>query len=71
MNKTAGSLTLSRAGLRAGNVAAAMAGEDREEEEQGAIRKVNMLSYLSYSFIGKKIPKHLMSNQLERYSHYI
>ena len=46
--KTAGSLTLNRAGLRAGNMAAAMAGEDREEEKQGAIRKVNMLSYLWY-----------------------
>lgn len=46
--KTAVSLTLSRAGLRAGNMAAVMAGEDREEEEQGAIRKVNMLSNLWY-----------------------
>ena len=52
-------------------MAAAMAGEDREEEEQGAIRKVNMLSYLWYYFIEKKIPKHLRSNQLERFTHYI
>ena len=46
--KTAGSLALNRAGLRAGITAAAMAGEDREEEEQGAIKKINMLSYLWY-----------------------
>ena len=69
--KTAGSLILNRAGPRAGNMAAAMAGEDREEEEQGAIRKINMLSYLWYQFIGKKISKYLMSNQLKRYTHYL
>ena len=36
---TAGSLTLYGAGLRAGNMAAAMAGQDRGEEEQGTIRR--------------------------------
>jgi len=46
------------------NLTATMAGEDREEEEQGTIRKVNMLSYFSYQFTGKKISKYLMSNQL-------
>ena len=39
-------------------MAAAMAGEDREEEKQGAIRKVNALSYLWYQFTGKKTLKH-------------
>ena len=67
--KTAGSRTLKS--RPAGNMAAAMAGEDREEKEQDSIRKVNMLSYFWYQFTGKKVSKHLMSNQLERYTQYI
>ena len=68
--KTAGSHTLKS--RPAGNMAAAaMAGEDREEKEQGSIRKVNILSYFWYQFTGKKVSKHLMSNQLERYTQYI
>ena len=64
--KTAGSRTLKS--RPAGNMAAAMAGEDREEKEQDSIRKVNMLSYFWYQFTGKKVSKDLMSNQLERYT---
>ena len=53
----------------AGNIAAAMAGEDREEKEQGSIRKVNMLSYFWYQFIGKKGIE--TSHEYERYTQYI
>ena len=50
------------------NIAEAMAGNATEEEEEGTIRKVNMLSY---HFTGMKISKNLMSNQLERYTYTV